>query len=163
MKKLMLLIACGVLAMSCQAAGSGMKYDGTVTIAAGATNKVATPLVLGSPGGADVYALNRMEAVIVSGTGTGTVTFAISNLGATETLATSPNLALGGTPYRNSPKYSWSYNVVSSIVTNDIVTAKTVTNAVPVYNEYLVKTLQITVNQPATNVATVYNYSITVH
>ena len=160
MKKLVTLLSALMIA-ACAFAGSGQVYPGTVTVAAGATSGT-TAVTLGTAGGSDLWAIDNVEARISSGTGTGLVTFAISNIGSTIPVAITTNLVVGTGAYRAHPKYSWSYSqtVGGYVVTGDVAVATSTTQTIPMYSDYMAKTMTVTVSQPATNVATVYLFSI---
>ena len=164
MKKLLTLLGSVALAISVMA-GSGLKYEGTATVASGATNALVA-VDLGTSAGSDEFLLESVEARISSGTGTGTVAFAIASIGDRLEVAKSSNLSLTGATYRNYPKrtYSVSSTQIGTIpyVTNDVMLVSITTNTVTstVYENYQAKTIWVMVGQPATNAATAYKFSI---
>lgn len=162
MKKLGTLLGALMIA-ACAFAGSGQLYQGTVTVAAGATT-ATTPVTFGQPSGSDLWIVDNVETRISSGTGTGLVTFAIANIGSTIPVAITTNLVVGTGAYRARPKYSWSYSqtVGGYVVTGNVAVATSTTQTIPMYSDYMARTMEVTVTQPATNVATVYQFSISV-
>ena len=116
MKKTMKLFA-AALCLGAPALKAGWLYDGTLTVAAGATNAYDTAVIRGGESETNyVSALDSVEAFNSSGSGTGAVSFAFANLsGAATVISTSSNLPPGAA-WSDWPKRS--YAAVSGSVTN---------------------------------------------
>lgn len=163
MKKYIALLG-ALLVTSSVLAGTGLRFEGTATVASGATNTLVAVDIGGT--GPMEYQIDSVETRITSGTGTGTVAFAIASIDDRLEIAKSSNLSLTGATYRNHPKYE--YTATSTRIdtvpysTNGVTLTAIVTNttSTTVSENYQAKTVWVMVGQPATNAATAYRFSI---
>ncbi len=147
MKKIMMLFA-AALCLGAPALKAGWLYDGTVTVAAGATNASDTAVIRGGESATNcVSAIDRVEAFNASGPGTGTVSFAVASLSGSPTVISASAALPPGSAHADSPKRA--YAAVAGGVTNAA--------ADPYYARYVT----VSVAQAATNSApTAYRWRI---
>lgn len=146
MKKMLIFAA--ALCLAAPAAKAGWGYEGTVTVAAGATNASERAVIRGGESATNfLSAIDRVAADNFSGTGTGVVTFAVSDLPGLEySVSASTNLPPG---CFHADRPQRAYAAVAGGVTNAA--------AGPWYARYVT----VNVAQTAANSApTVYRYFI---
>ena len=146
MKKLMSLTA--ALCIAAPALMAGWGYEGTVTVAAGATNASDVAVIRGGESATNfLSAIDRVAADNDSGVGTGVVSFAVSDLpGVATVISTSASLTPG------SAHADWPTRAYAAV-------AGGVTNAAagPYYARYVT----VSVVQAATNATpTAYRWFI---
>jgi hypothetical protein len=156
MKKLLVLIACALCAGQIMA---GDYFPVKLTVAAAGTTATAD-IDLSTTFGDKAMFVERVTAACISGGGTGVVTFASIDHGIATTVATSDSVSLAAAnAYSGYPARTVSDSVLvrNIVVTNDVPILVLSTNTVATSQQYLLKTVRVTVTQLANPVATVYN------
>ena len=141
------------------------RIDGTITVAAGGTTgSFVQEIFLGD--GVPANAVHTVFAAVTSGTGTGVVTFAISDFGKTETIATSGSLHADTAGFFARPVATtstmYTYPVVQNVVTGDVIVAREnlQTNYLVTAKSYVGRQIRVSVAQLAVAAPTVYTYVI---
>lgn len=152
MKKVMCIVG-AVMIAACLMAQSPVYRTKTITLAAGVTN-VSDYIPITDNGSESYREINRVVAVHTSGPGTGTVSFAASDLGATYPISTTGDLITLAEAF-DWPKYAYVSGQTVNLVTGDVFVVKTdiSTN----YQPYAVRVLKVTVTQPSSPLVNVYN------
>ncbi len=94
MRKLMLASACALFLGTAGVAVAAELIEGTLTVAAGATNSAAE-ITLNRSGSLEAPAVDRLVVLNASGTGTGTVTFAAMAAGVSVTICSTNSVCPG--------------------------------------------------------------------
>ena len=162
MKKLTLMLA--AIAFCAIAATASDRFTGTLTVAADGTTAVTTNDLFK----ADGPPCGDIDTIVVtceSGSGTGTVVFAVSEYGKTDTITTSGAL-MAGDVFFDRPLASESILYTQQVAQN-VVTGKVVllryslqTNYLVQAKSYLARQLRVSVTQGAVADVTVYKWTV---
>ena len=157
MKKLFALLTC---AMCVGITFAGDWIPVKIVVPASSTN-VYTDVELSQTFGDKCLSIDHFTATVVSGSGTGTVSFASVDHGIETAIVTSGNLNTT-TLYSNYPARSSVTEAVVgyAVVTGDVVVTGTYLNTTTNKQDYLLRTIRVRVNQPAASGSTVYNAAI---
>lgn len=157
MKKMFAVLAC-VMFAGLSIAGEWFPLK--ITVPANATN-ASDDVELVQTFGDKCYTVDRFTATVLTGSGTGTVSFVALDHGIESAIATSGNLSTT-TLYSETPKRTFVTTEVQgyAVVTGNVVVTGSYVNTVTNKENYLLRTVRVKINQPAASSATVYGVSI---
>lgn len=155
MKKVMTIVGAVMIAV-CIMAQSPVYRTKTLTLAAGVTN-VSDYIPIADVGVGSYREIDRVVAVHTSGPGTGTVSFAASDIGTSYTLYTTGNLITLAEAF-DWPKFAYVSGQTVNLVTGNVFVVKT--NVSTNYQPYSVRMLKVTVSQPSSPLQNVYDVSV---
>lgn len=159
MKKLFICAMAVLLTFVGGAFAASPRFAGDVVVAAGATNAVSDPIVLGDVSGPNAC-LDLDEFIIynVSGTGTGTVTLVAVDIGVDTQIMNAGSHVPGYSTVSYPRRTQSASSTAGWVVTNDVIVAKA--SVVSTYEKYSVRSVKINVAQPASATPNVYRWCI---